>query len=60
MYQDIYYSQNKTSEEANAVDPVRVVTTPEAMAAELAQRDDVTPDTLAKATPSNDYLGRCI
>ena len=52
MYQDIYYSQNKTSEEANAVDPVRVVTTPEAMAAELAQRDDVTPETLAKADGS--------
>lgn len=48
MYQDIYYSQNKTSEEANAVDPVRVVATPEAMAAELAQRDDVKPEALAK------------
>ena len=49
MYQDIYYSQNKTSEEANAVDPVRVVATPEAMAAELAQRDDVKPEALAEA-----------
>ena len=49
MYQDIYYSQNKTSEEANAVDPVRVVATPEAMAAELAQRDGVKPEALAEA-----------
>ena len=49
MYQDIYYSQNKASEEANAVDPVRVVATPEAMAAELAQRDDVKPEALAEA-----------
>ena len=49
MYQDIYYSQNKTSEEDNAVDPVRVVATPEAMAAELAQRDDVKPEALAEA-----------
>lgn len=60
MYQDIYYSQNKTSEEANAADPVRVVATPEAMAAELAesaapaadgsarQSDDVKPETLAE------------
>ena len=49
MYQDIYYSQNKASEEANAADPVRVVATPEAMAAELAQRDDVKPEALAEA-----------
>ena len=60
MYQDIYYSQNKASEEANAVDPVRVVATPEAMAAELAesaapaadgsvrQSDDVKPEALAE------------
>ena len=52
MYQDIYYSQNKTSEEANAVDPVRVVATPEAMAAELAQRDGVKPEALAEADGS--------
>ena len=52
MYQDIYYSQNKTSEEANAVDPVRVVATQEAMAAELAQRDGVKPETLAEADGS--------
>ena len=48
MYQDIYYSQNKASEEANAVDPVRVVATPEEMAAELAQRDDVKPEAPAE------------
>ncbi len=52
MYQDIYYSQNKTSEEANAVDPVRVVATPEAMAAELAQRDDVKPEAPAETDGS--------
>lgn len=52
MYQDIYYSQNKTSEEANAVDPVRVVATPEAMAAELAKSDDVKPEALAEADGS--------
>ena len=50
MYQDIYYSQNKTSEEGNAADPVRVVATPEAMAAELAQSDDVKPEALAEDT----------
>ena len=52
MYQDIYYSQNKASEEANAADPVCVVATPEAMAAELAQRDGVKPEALAEADGS--------
>ena len=54
MYQDIYYSQNKTSEEDNAADPVRVVATPEAMAAELAQRDDVKAEADGSARQRDD------